>query len=244
MALLKNSISQPGLQWPDLIPGVLVKRYKRFLTDIRLKDGQRITAHCPNTGSMRGCCEPERPVYVSFHDNPKRKLKYTWELIEMADSLVGVNTQIPNRLVFHSIQNNLIPELIGFKQIKREVRAGNHTRFDLCLSNGPKTSCYVEVKNCTLVEDGLASFPDAVTSRGLKHLLELQKQVAQGNQGVIFFLVQRMDAKSFSPADHIDPAYGRALREAVINGVKMLVYDVSIDLKSVCLNRSLPYNLL
>lgn len=161
----------------------------------------------------------------------------------MPDSLVGINTLIPNRLIFQSLKHNLIPELTGYKQIKREVRAGKHTRFDLCLSNGRPPLCYLEIKNCTLVEDGKASFPDAVTTRGRKHLLELQHQVSQGNQGTILFLVQRMDATYFRPADHIDPEYGQALREAVRNGVKMLVYDVTIDLKSICLNRSLPYDL-
>ena len=213
------------------------------MADIRLDTGEEITAHCPNTGSMKGCCQAGRPVYVSYHDNPKRKLKYTWELIDMPGSLIGINTQIPNRLVAESVRHQQIPELEGYEQVKREVSVGNHTRFDLCLTNGPSSRCYVEIKNCTLVENGVASFPDAVTTRGRKHLLALQQQIAQGHRGVIFFLVQRMDAQGFKPADHIDPDYGRTLREAVHSGVNLLVYDVSIDLKSIGIHRPLPYDL-
>jgi sugar fermentation stimulation protein A len=221
----------------------LLKRYKRFLADVGLENGTTITAHCPNSGSMQACSEPGRPVFVSFHDNPKRKLKYTWELIQMPGSLVGVNTQVPNRLVYHSILNGMVKELRGYDTVKREVKVGQHSRLDLMLSGPGRRSCFVEVKNCTLVDDGVALFPDAVTTRGRKHLLELQTLVAEGCRCAMFYLIQRMDARVFKPADHIDPAYGQALRETVRKGVEVLAYDVHIDRQQIVLNSKVPYDL-
>ena len=232
-----------GLKWPPLISGRLVQRYKRFLADVRLDSGQIVTAHCPNTGSMTGCCEPGRPVYLSRHDNPRRKLKYTWELIDMPASLVGVNTLVPNRLVAHSAAAGHITELAGYEGLQREVRIGNHSRIDLLLTASGRRPCYIEIKNCTLVRDGLALFPDAVTSRGRKHLQELEKKVAAGSRGVIFFFIQRQDAKQFQPADTIDPAYGRSLRQAVRHGVELLAYDVAIDLDAIRLRQRVPCRL-
>jgi sugar fermentation stimulation protein A len=232
-----------GVALPPLMPGILVKRYNRFLADITLTNGRTITAHCPNSGSMRACCEPGRPVYVSFHDHPKRKLKYTWELIEMPASIVGINTLIPNRLVATSVQAGLVPGLTGYDGISREVKISEKTRLDLLLTKGKQNRCYVEIKNCTLVEDGVAYFPDAVTSRGLKHLLELESLVSKGFRSAIFFVIQRMDATSFHPADNIDPAYGNELRRALEHGVEILIYDTQIDLEAICLNREIPYKL-
>ena len=234
------SAGSKGLSWPELIRGTLVKRYKRFMADVELDDGGQVTAHCPNSGTMRACSEPGRPVYLSFHDNPKRKLKYTWEIIHMPDSLVGVNTLVPNRLVKQSIEDGLVKELTGYDRVRAEVKTGEGSRLDLLLEKNGKKKCFVEVKNCTLVDNRMARFPDAVTARGRKHLLELQRLVRRGNRGVMFFLVQRMDADSFRPADDIDPAYGEELRKAYQNGVEILVYDVSIDLRSIRLHRALP----
>jgi sugar fermentation stimulation protein A len=232
-----------GLVWPPLIKGTLLKRYKRFLADVKLKDGTVVTAHCPNTGSMQGCSEPGRPVYLSSHDNPKRKLKYTWELIEMPSSLVGVNTLVPNRLVFESIKAGRVPELTGYETADREVKINDHTRLDFALTAADGQRCYGEIKNCTLVNDGVALFPDAVTARGLKHLSELEALVDTGNRCVMFYFIQRMDAGVFRPADQIDPEYGRGLRRAVRSGVEMLAYDVFIDLKGIRLNRRIPCEL-
>jgi sugar fermentation stimulation protein A len=243
MAASNSSNVYSGLRWPELIPGILVKRYKRFLTDVRLNDGRIVTAHCPNTGSMKACSEPGRPVYLSFHNNPKRKLRYTWELIDMPASLVGINTLIPNRLVFESVKADVVPELSGYKQVEREVKTSEHTRIDLALTNANRQRCYVEIKNCTLVEDGVAFFPDAVTSRGLKHISELRSLVDSGCRCVMFYFVQRMDALVFRPADHIDPEYGRGLRDARDHGIEIIVYDVAIDLTGIKLNRKLPYEL-
>ncbi len=230
------------LKWPPLVRGTLIKRYKRFMTDVKLRNGHVVTAHCPNSGSMLESSEPGRPVYLSRHNNPKRRLKYTWEMIEMPASLVGVNTMVPNRLVKASIEAGKVPGLTDFESVRPEVKYGENSRIDLLLEKGG-SRCFVEIKNCTLVNDGVALFPDAVTSRGLKHLKELQNQVRLGDRSVMFYLVQRMDAALFRPADHIDPAYGRELRKAVKNGVEIMVYDVFLDTEGIRLNKTLPYEI-
>jgi len=221
----------------------LIRRYKRFLADVRLENGTTVTAHCPNSGSMLGCLLPGRPVYLSRSENPRRKLAYTWELIAMPDSLVGVNTQLPNRLAAHAIAAGDVAELRGYATVSREVRVGKNSRIDILLEAPRRRSCYVEVKNCTLVERGVARFPDAVTLRGRKHLMELRKLVADGCRCIMFFLVQRMDARRFAPADAIDPQYGASLRQAMRSGVEILVYDVRIDLAAIRLNAKLPHDL-
>lgn len=245
IVLMENpyQIDESGcLKWPKLLRGILIRRYKRFMADVRLRNGHIVTAHCPNSGSMLECSDPGRQVYLSRHNNPKRKLKYTWEMIEMPGSLVGTNTMIPNKLVKTSIKAGKVPELKGFDYIRSEVKYGRNSRIDLLLEKGGRR-CFVEVKNCTLVIDGVASFPDAVTARGLKHLVELQKQLQMGDRSVMFYLIQRMDATLFKPADHIDPAYGKELRKALQNGVEILVYDVVLDSDGILLNNAIPFDL-
>lgn len=237
----KENNPESYLKWPKLLQGKLIKRYQRFKADVELKNGQIVTAFCPNTGSMLRCSEPGSTVYLSRHNRPERKLKYTWEIIEMPTSRVGINTAIPNKLVASAIKANRIPELSGFDRILSEVKYGKNSRIDLLLEKG-KERCFIEIKNCTLVENGIAFFPDAVTSRGLKHLKELQREVSNGNRAVMFYLVQRMDAKFFRPAHHIDPDYGQGLKNAVKKGVEILVYDVILDLKGISLNRKLPFD--
>ena len=232
-----------GLRWPLLVEGTLIRRYHRFLADVVLSDGTTVTAHCPNTGSMQDCSEPGRPVYLSLHDGPRRKCAYTWELIRMPSSLVGVNTLVPNRLVRHAVACGQIPELDGYAAVRPEVRIGENSRVDLLLQDERRGTCLVEIKNCTMVGDGIARFPDAVTARGLKHLRELAAQIGEGRRSVIFFFIQRMDAVAFQPADEVDPVYGRALREVVEAGVEILAYDVHIDLDGIRLNRRLPCRL-
>ena len=163
-------------------------------------------------------------------------------MIDMATSLVGVNTLVPNRLAKASVIAEKVPGLTGYEHVRPEVKYAENSRIDLLLEKRDER-CFVEVKNCTLVNDGTAYFPDAVTSRGLKHLVEMQNQVRLGDRAVMFYLVQRMDADRFSPADHIDPAYGRELRKAVKKGVEIIVYDVTIDLDAIELNRPLPCEL-
>lgn len=170
-----TEIDDPGLTWPELSRGRLVKRYKRFLADVKLDDNTVVTAHCANSGRMTTCSQPGRPVYLSYHDNPRRKLKYTWELIRMPNAWVGVNTLVPNRLVAQTVENGNLPHLNGYDKVTREVRIDSHTRLDLQLSGKGRRDCYIEVKNCTLVEDGRAMFPDAPTVRGQKHLTVLEQ---------------------------------------------------------------------
>jgi sugar fermentation stimulation protein A len=161
----------------------------------------------------------------------------------MPTSPVGINTLVPNRLVMKSIANGKVADLKDYDNIVREVKTPNNSRLDLLLTKGDQDRCFVEIKNCTLVKEGVAFFPDAVTSRGLKHLVEMRSLVSAGIRCVMFYLIQRMDAKIFKPADHIDPAYGRELRHAVKCGIEILVYDVLIDLEAITLNRKIPYKL-
>lgn len=240
---MQVSTKTERLKWPALIPGTLVKRYKRFLADVRLVSGEQVTAHCPNSGSMRSCCEAGRTVYLSHHTNSRRKLPYTWQLIDMPTSLVGINTLVPNRLAYNALTHRLIPGLGDYDQVRREVPTSAHTRLDLCLSREERDICFIEIKNCTLVHDGVAAFPDAVTHRGRKHLQELVRLTRSGLRCIMLFLIQRMDACLFQPADHIDPAYGQTLRAAVDAGVEILVYDVKITLEDITLNNQVPIQL-
>jgi sugar fermentation stimulation protein A len=231
------------ITFPELIPGTLIRRYNRFLADVRLQDGRVVTAHCPNTGSMQGCSEPGRPVYLSQQNAPRRQLKYTWELIEMPTSLVGIHTLVPNRLVFESAKAGRIPEIGEYDDIRREVKVGDGSRIDLMLTNGDRDRCYIEIKNCTLVEKEVALFPDAVTTRGLKHIHALQTLVVAGYRCVMFYVIQRMDAKVFRPAVDIDPDYGRGLRGAVKKGIEVLAYDATIELTGIRSNLRIPFEL-
>jgi sugar fermentation stimulation protein A len=232
-----------GLSWPPLVQGTLLRRYKRFIADVRLSNDCVVTAHCPNSGSMKGCSEPGKIVYLSESANPARRLRHTWELIEMPTSLVCVNTLVTNRLVRQAVVSGFIPDLAGYGRVRSEVNTGRGSRIDLVLEGGGKPPCFVEIKSSTLVEGSRSSFPDAVTSRGLKHLKELQEEVRVGNRSVSFFLIQRMDAVCFGPADHIDPAYGRELREAIRNGVEIMCYDVTVDGEYISLRRPVPVQL-
>ena len=229
-----------GFQLPPLITGTLIQRYKRFLADIKLETGEKVTAHCPNSGSMKGCAIPGSQVWLSESDNPKRKYKYTWELIKVPGTMIGINTLLPNKLVKQSIENGLIQELSGYSRVKAEVKTSTHTRLDLLLENEDSQKCYVEIKNCTLVEEGMAMFPDAVTTRGQKHLEELEHLVSLGHRGVIFYLIQRMDARAFKPADMIDKVYAQKLKKAVKNGVEIITRDTRINTQVIKLRNALP----
>ncbi len=229
-----------GYALPPLLPGRLIKRYKRFLADVRLDTGKIVTAHCPNSGSMLGCAFPGSRVWISRSDNPRRKLKYTWELIRTEQSMIGVNTLVPNKLVKTAVENNLIPELCGYEKVRSEVKTSKGTRLDLVLEDGTDRRCYVEIKNCTLVENGTAMFPDAVTKRGQKHLDELEDLVGAGHRGVIFYLIQRTDAVRFSPAGMIDKVYAQKLLHAQKKGVEIITRDVGITLEHIHINQRIP----
>jgi len=226
-----------------LIEGRLIKRYKRFLADVELADGSQITAHTPNTGAMLGCSDPGSRVWLRDTANPKRKYVYSWELVESSDgTLVGLDTGLPPRLVQEAIEQGIVSELQGYRNIRREVRYGKeNSRIDLLLEGGPDRDCYVEVKNVTAIaSDGVAIFPDAVSQRGSKHLRELMEMVKQGHRAVIFYCVQRKDTDSFSPADAIDTEYGKTLRKAVASGVEAIAYRASLSLQEIRLVTRLP----
>ena len=226
-----------------LISGVLLQRYKRFLADIRLDNGDIITAHCPNSGSMKGCNVPGNPVLVSFQNSPSRKLKYTWELIQVNQKWVGINTGHPNKLVAEAISEGKISELLGYPIIKSEVKVGKNSRIDLMLEND-REQCYVEIKNVTLLDGRVARFPDAVTERGQKHLRELMNLHDDGKRAVIFFVIQREDAASFAPADGIDPVYGELLRTGAGRGkIEVLAYQCRLTPQEITLSRKLPVEL-
>ena len=225
-----------------LIPGTLIKRYKRFLADVEFHDGTTITAHTPNTGSMQGCSAPGSKVWLSQSNNPKRKYPLSWELVEVAtDVNVGVNTGLPNRLVREGIENGVITELQGYDEIRQEVRYGKErSRIDLLLESKLKPACYVEIKNVTLMKNNVAFFPDAVTVRGTKHLRELLDVVHSGNRAIIFFCIQRRDVQSFSPADDIDPVYGTTLRQVMKHGVEALAYSCLVSPLEIMFDRKVP----
>ena len=243
-SVYKNNVYK-GYEFPALIKGKLVKRYKRFLADIELAHGEVVTAHCPNSGSMKGCACPGAEAWISQSSNPKRKLKYTWELTRIDGTFIGINTLVPNRLVKASVENDSVPELAGYSQVTSEVKTSEHTRLDLMLEGHNKRACFVEIKNCTLVENGVAMFPDAVTTRGQKHIQELVDLAAKGHRAVLFFLVQRTDAQAFTPAAGIDPEYARKLIQARPKGVEVIVRDVAFDLKTnparIRLNKALRF---
>jgi sugar fermentation stimulation protein A len=228
-----------------LVSGRLLRRYKRFLADVELDNGEMITAHTANTGAMTGCSEPGSRVWLSISENPKRKYAHTWELIEVSPNvLCGINTLLSNRLVREAIEQGCVAELAGYHQIDSEVRYGQeNSRIDLLLQDSEETqlpACYVEVKNVTLVEYGRGYFPDAVTARGTKHLRELMSVVAAGGRAVIFFCVQRTDCRQVGPADHIDPVYGATLREALAAGVEALAYGAEVTTQGIQLIQCLP----
>lgn len=204
-----------------LVRGRLVKRYKRFLADVVLDSGEEITAHCANPGSMLGLNAPGSLVYLSRSDNPARKLAWSWEIIEADGALVGISTAHPNRLVEEALLAGLIPELSGFANLRREVKYGKNSRIDILLEGADGGLTYVEVKNVHLMRQaGLAEFPDSVTARGAKHLVELEDMVRAGHRAVMVYLVQRPDCSELDFAADIDPAYAAALRQAMAGGVE------------------------
>lgn len=215
-----------------MIEGRLIRRYKRFLADVSLPDGTEITAHCPNTGSMLGCQPADARVMLSVSDNPKRKLKHTWELVETAPGIWAcVNTSRPNAQAKAAIARGVVAELNGYGQCRSEVRYGSeNSRIDLYLTgHESRADAWVEVKNVTLCdEQGRGYFPDAVSTRGQKHLRELMAQVEAGDRAVLLFVVNHTGIEVVSPADQIDPAYGELLRQASAAGVEVLAYRAGL----------------
>lgn len=224
--------------------GILIKRYKRFLADIMLLDGQVITIHCANTGAMTGCANSGDTVWYSTSNNPKRKLPYSWELTHTQDNYwICVNTIKANHIVKNAIEAGDIEKLKHYQSIQSEVKYGEeNSRIDLLLSDHKDNMCYIEIKSVTLFnpENQFGYFPDSVTARGQKHLRELIHMVRQGKRAIIFFLVMHSGIKKFSPATHIDPVYAQLLNEAVANGVEILCYSTHISTSTITIDKPLP----
>ena len=225
-----------------LISGHLIKRYKRFFVDVKINN-KVITAHCPNTGSMFGLLKKNNKVWLSKSNNPKRKLKYTLQIIEDKKSKVGVNTHLTNKIVKHALENNLIKEFDKKIEIKPETKFGTNTRFDFFISKG-QLKAFIEVKNVTLSrKKGVAEFPDAITSRGLKHIRELIKANKKGYKIYILYLIQRNDCKSFKIADDIDPEYSDSLSKAVKKNLNVLCFDCKFSPKGIILNQKVKFKI-
>ena len=224
-----------------LVEGRLIRRYKRFLADVQLPTGV-ITAACPNTGSLMGCCEPGSRVWLSESESATRKYRHTWELVEVARVIVGINTGLPNRLVAEAIAEGTIPELDGYAVVRREVAFGEErSRVDLLLESPGRQPCYVEVKNVTAAADkGVALFPDCVSERGSKHLRELIRLKARGMRPVQLYCVQRGDVNEVRPADGIDYEYGQTLREAIAAGVEVLAYRAKVTPEEIRVVKRIP----
>lgn len=210
-----------------LIPGKLIKRYKRFLADVELENGEIVTAHCANSGRMTECQGENWPVLLSPQNKPERKLKFTWELVHNGQCWICVNTQHANEVAFEAIKNGFIPELAGYDTFEREKKYGKNSRIDILLSKADE-KCYVEVKSVTLTHEGCYSFPDAPTERGRKHLDELIEMKKEGHRAVMLFKLMRSDSNGFRTAEHIDPLYTEKLISAKEKGVEILVYGTEI----------------
>jgi sugar fermentation stimulation protein A len=218
------------MKLPALTEGRILRRYQRFLAEVALADGRVVTAHCPNTGSMQGCWAPGARVQLSYSDNPKRKLAWTLERVDMGQGWIGVHTGRSNPVIEEALREDRLPRLSGYASIRREVVFAppgfERSRFDLFLSEGKAPDAWVEVKNVTLWQGDTLTFPDAVTLRGRKHLLLLSEAVRQGYRGVMVYALNRPEGQVFRPADDIDPAYGEALRQVVSQGVEIMALRI------------------
>lgn len=220
------------MKFDKLFKGKLVKRYKRFLADIILDSGEEITAHVPNSGAMTSCIEPNCEVWVSFHDNPKRKLKYTLELTKIDNILICTNTGVANKIAIEAIKEDCIKELQGYESIKPEQKYGKNSRIDILLEN-ENQKCYVEIKSVSLKLKNTLAFPDAVTTRGSKHLEELICMVEEGHRAVMLYIIQRTDDLPFEIAKEIDSKYYENFLKAQEKGVEVLVYQSNITLEEI-----------
>ncbi|WP_121629188.1 DNA/RNA nuclease SfsA [Tropicibacter alexandrii] len=227
----------------DLIPATLLRRYKRFLADCRLEDGREVTAHVANPGSMLGLKDEGLRIWLEPNDDPKKKLKYAWRLVEHpGGQFTGVDTGVPNRMLRAALMAGQVPGLDGYDLVRPEVKYGENSRIDFLLTGRDRTDCYVEVKSVTLSrQPGLAEFPDSVTARGAKHLAELANMAAQGHCAVMLYLVQRTDCDRVTLARDLDPAYAQAFAQAATAGVQALAFGCAITPQSVTLGPKLPF---
>ena len=222
-----------------LVPARLIRRYKRFLADVVLEaDRREVTAHCPNPGAMLGLADEGMRVWLEPNDDPKKKLKFGWRLVELNGAMVGIDTAVPNRVVGEALRSGAIAEVADYAGVKAEVKYGKNSRVDFLLTDAGRPDLYLEVKNVHLLRTGdLAEFPDCVTARGAKHLEELSDMVALGHRAVMFYLVQRDDCTRFDLARDLDPAYGTAFDAARAAGVEVLCYDTVITTDGVSLGK-------
>jgi sugar fermentation stimulation protein A len=224
-----------------LTHGRLIHRYKRFLADVKLDDGQEATAHCTNSGSMKSCLEEGAEIYMTPVDDPNRKTKYTWEMIKINGSWVGINTNVPNRLAYEAIKNGEIRKLAGYEKVKREVTFED-SRFDIYAEKN-NAQLFVEVKNVTLKEGKYALFPDAVTKRGKKHLESLMRVKEQGIRAAMLYVIQRTDVEVFAPAWNIDPDYAKTLKRAYDKGVEIIPVQAKVTPEEIYISKELPFEL-
>lgn len=225
-----------------LIHGTLIKRYKRFLADVYLDNGTKVVAHCTNSGSMKSCLEEGAEVYLSPVINPNRKTKFTWEMIKINGNWIGINTANPNKFVYEAIKEGIIPNMSGFTNVKREVKFGN-SRFDIYAENNSE-KVFIEVKNVTLKEGNFALFPDAVTTRGQKHLNTLMQVVDSGMRAIMLYIIQRTDVEIFAPAKEIDPVYAESLKKAYQKGVEIIPVQVKVAPEKITFSKILPFDLI
>ncbi len=228
-----------------LLPGRLVQRYKRFLADVVLDTGDTVTATCPNTGSMMGLVAPGSRVWLSTSDSPTRKYKHTWEMVEAdlgeGPGLVGINTNHPNKLVAEAIEGGVVSALKGYPGLRREVKYGKNSRIDILLECAEKGVCYVEIKNVHMMRKaGLAEFPDSITERGAKHLVEMSDMVRAGHRAVMVYLIQRSDAKSLSLAADVDPKYVQAFKLAAAAGVEAIALRCRVTPEQIAVEKAVP----
>ena len=228
-----------------LLPGRLVQRYKRFLADVVLDTGETVTATCPNTGSMMGLVAPGSRVWLSTSDSPTRKYKHTWEMVEAdlgeGPGLVGINTNHPNKLVAEAIEGGIVKGLKGYPTLRREVKYGKNSRIDILLECATKGACYVEIKNVHMMRKaGLAEFPDSVTERGAKHLVEMSDMVRAGHRAVMVYLIQRGDSKSLSLAADVDPKYVEAFKLAAAAGVEAIALRCRVSPEEIVVEKAVP----
>ena len=228
------------MQFEKLIKGKLLKRYKRFLADIILENKEIITAHVPNSGAMTSCIEENCDVWLTFHDNPKRKLKYALELTLINENLICTNTGVANKIAIEAIKNGTIKELQNYTSLKPEQKYGQNSRIDILLEN-ENEKCYVEVKSVSLKIDDYLAFPDAVTSRGTKHLNELYEMTLQGHRAVMLYIIQRTDNLPFRLACEIDKKYCELFNEVTKKGVEVLVYQSNIDYENIYINKKILF---
>ena len=226
----------------DLISATLIRRYKRFLADVRLDDGREVTVHCPNPGAMTGLANPGVRVWLEPNDDPKKKLDFGWRLVELADgNFVGIDTGAANRIVAEALAEGRVPGLAGYDSARAEVKYGDTSRVDFLLSGPDRPDAFVEVKSVTLKRTGdLAEFPDTVTARGAKHMGDLARAAQAGHRAVVLFLVQRSDCTRVGVARDIDPAYARAVEQAVRAGVEVMAHGATLGPEGITLGAALP----